>query len=86
MDVIWDPEKAKKLLLERGIHMEEVAEIIIDGSYVDLLENPIRANQVYFIIELKRYMHVVPCLINKHEQIVIKTVYPSRKYNKKYKR
>ena len=44
-----------------------------------------KENQMLIILRYKKYIHVVPIIIDKNENIVIKTVYPSRKFNKLYK-
>jgi len=49
-----------------------------------ILENPTRENQQYFIMEINNYTWVVPFLINKNDQIVLKTAFPSRKFHKKF--
>ncbi len=48
------------------------------------MENPNRKNQFIFIIRLKGYIYVVPFVIDRFDNIVLKTVYPSRRYNKIY--
>jgi uncharacterized DUF497 family protein len=40
--IIWDIEKNKKLISERGISFEQVEKIILDKEYIDILENPTR--------------------------------------------
>ena len=84
MDIIWDRDKNKWLMLNRGISFEEITDIILSGGILEILENPSRKNQQYFVIEIKSYTWVVPFIINKDEQIVLKTAFPSRKFHKKY--
>ena len=84
MKIIWDEEKNDLLKRERKISFEEVAEIILNRQEIDLIENPIRDGQAYYIVKLNNYIHVVPAIINKNNQIVLKTVFPSRKFNKLY--
>jgi uncharacterized DUF497 family protein len=83
--IIWDIEKNKKLISERGISFEQVEEIILDNKYIDILENPTRETQDIFIINLNDYIHIVPFVIDDKDNIVLKTVFPSRKFNKIYK-
>jgi len=49
-----------------------------------LIENPNRKDQMIFIVRLNKYIYVVPFLIDDNENIILKTAYPSRKFNKKY--
>ncbi len=86
MDIIWDEEKNKWLIINRGIFFEEIAEIILNKDYIEIVENPTRKNQQYFIIEIRNYTWVVPFVINGKEQIILKTAFPSRKFHKKYGR
>ena len=83
--IIWDIEKNKKLISERGISFELVEKIILDNKYIDILENPTRETQDIFIINLNDYIHIVPFVIDDKDNIVLKTVFPSRKFNKIYK-
>lgn len=86
MDIIWDKDKNEWLLTNRRISFEEIAEIILNKKYIEILENPTRENQQYFIIEIRNYTWVVPFIINEKEQIILKTAFPSRKFHKKYGR
>ena len=84
MDIIWDGTKNEWLIIHRGISFEEIAEIILDKNYIEILENPTRKNQQYFILKIRNYTWVVPFLIDDKERIVLKTAFPSRKFHKKY--
>ncbi len=84
MNIIWDNEKNKWLMLNRGISFEEITDLILNGNIWEILENPSRKNQQYFILEIKSYTWVVPFLLNNNDQIVLKTAFPSRKFHKKY--
>ena len=83
--IIWDIEKNKKLKKERGISFEQVEKIILDKEYIDILENPTRETQDIFIININDYIHIVPFVIDNEENIVLKTVFPSRKCIKIYR-
>ena len=84
MNIIWDKGKNKTLKLERNLSFEIFADIILDKKYLDILENPARKDQMIFIIEYKEYTHVVPFIIDDEDNIVLKTVFPSRKFHKIY--
>jgi uncharacterized DUF497 family protein len=82
--IYWDEAKNKKLISERNISFDEISEIILQEEYLDILENPGRREQKIFIVRLKNYIYVVPFIINEDENIILKTAFPSRKFNKKY--
>ena len=82
--IYWDNEKNNKLISERNISFDEISEIILREEYLDILENPSREDQLIFIVYLKGYIYAVPFLVDEQENIILKTVYPSRKFNKIY--
>ena len=83
--IIYDDKKAQALKSERNIDIDEVVELIIDKKYLDILEHPKRGNQQIFILSYKNYIHVVPFVVDKNNDIVIKTVFPGRNFHKIYK-
>lgn len=82
--IYWDDEKNNKLTAERNISFDEISEIILREEYLDVLENPNRKDQMIFIVRLNEYIYVVPFIIDDYENIILKTAYPSRKFNKMY--
>ncbi len=84
MNILWDKIKNNWLILNRGISFEEVSERLMDGDYIEILKNPSRENQFYFIMDIDKYIWVIPFLLTENEQIVLKTAFPSRKFQKKY--
>ena len=84
VNIIWDTRKNTELIADRGVSFEEVAERILQEEYVAILENPAREEQYIFLIPMKGYIHVVPFVIDKDDNIVLKTIYPSRKFHKLY--
>ena len=84
MDIIWDEDKNSKLKKERGLSFDEAAELILNKKYTAIIEHPKRANQRIFLIQIKGYIHAVPFVIDEENNIVLKTVFPSRKFNKIY--
>ena len=83
--IIWDENKDITLKLQRGISFEEISELILNKQYIDIIKNPTRANQRIFIIKINNYIFAVPFVIDKDLNIVLKTAYPSRKLQKKYR-
>ncbi len=83
--IIWDDKKDTKLKIERNISFEEISDIILNKQYLDVLKHPSKSNQKIFVIELNNYIYAVPFIIDGYSNIVLKTAYPSRKLNKKYR-
>lgn len=84
-NIVWDKEKNEKLILERNISFEEISQMIMDDQYMDIIENSVREGQMYFVMYIHDYTWVVPFIVDKDDNIVLKTAYQSRKYHKKYK-
>lgn len=84
MDIIWDEKKNEKLIAERGVSFDLVAELILQKKYVAILESPTRKRQYIFLVPIDGYIHVVPFVIDKDENIVLKTIFPSRKFHNLY--
>lgn len=83
---IWDEEKNIKLKRTRQIGFEEVVYTIEKGQLKDEVENP-RSDkypgQTLLIVEIRNYCYVVPAL-KQGSDIILKTIYPSRKATKIY--
>ncbi len=83
--IVWDEDKNIKLKLERDISFEEVLELVLNEHIVDIIEHPKRKNQNVFVLEINNYIYAVPFIIDENENIILKTVFPSRKLHKKYR-
>jgi hypothetical protein len=83
--IIYDKNKAIKLRFERNIEIEDIIDIITEKKYIDILEHPKREEQQIFILKYRDYIHVVPFIIDSNDNIIIKTVFPSRNFHKIYK-
>lgn len=82
MKIIWDEAKYRKLIIERGIDLAEIGDKILNKDYIEIRQNPARPNQMIFLINYNNYTHVVPLVIDKDSNIVIKTAFPSSKFHK----
>ncbi|MGR3317758.1 MAG: toxin [Candidatus Anammoxibacter sp.] len=82
--IIGDEQKYEFLKYKREIDLNDIEQIILNKNYLDILKNPKKENQTIFVVNYKSYIHIVPFILDKDKNIVIKTVYPSRKYNKLY--
>ena len=78
MEIIWDDAKNDWLKKTRSISFEQIAGMLLDDDYLDIVENPTRDDQLYFVVRIKKYTWIVPFLIDNQERIVLKTAFPSR--------
>ncbi|MDM8564518.1 DUF4258 domain-containing protein [Candidatus Halobeggiatoa sp. HSG11] len=83
--IIWDEEKNTKLKLERNISFYEIVELILNEDVIDIIHHPKRGNQNIFVLKINNYIHAVPFVIDDDENIILKTAFPSKKLNRKYK-
>jgi len=74
----WSESKNKSIKKTRGISFEE----ILKAKFLGAKEHPSRENQVILLFEYKKYVWLVPCVVEKN-YIFLKTAFPSRKYTKK---
>lgn len=44
MNIVWDINKNEWLILNRGISFEEITDKILNGDYLEILENPTKEN------------------------------------------
>jgi uncharacterized DUF497 family protein len=82
----WDEEKNKQLKSKRNISFERIIIAIEEGDILDILEHPDKEkykNQYLIIVEINSYAYVVPSVVTD-EYWFLKTIFPSRKYTKKY--
>ena len=82
----WDEEKNKQLKSERNISFERIIVAIEEDNILDILEHTDKEkykNQYLIIVEIDSYAYVVPSVVTD-EYWFLKTIFPSRKYTKKY--
>ena len=84
MRILRDESKNRKLIAERGLSLELFASLILQRKYIAVLKNSSRMEQKIFDMHFKNYTYVVPFVIDKNQNIVLKTVFPSRKFHKVY--
>ncbi len=84
--VDWSKDKNKKLKNNRGVGFEEVLLALKEERLITILVHPNKKkypNQKILVIEINSYAYLVP-FIEDEEKIFLKTIFPSRKYTKKY--
>ena len=84
MRIIWDDDKNRKLIAERGLSFEIFASLILEKKYSAILKNPSNPEQKIFIMSFQDYTYVVPFVVDNDQNLILKTVFPSRKYHKIY--
>jgi len=63
---------------------EEAEAEILAGRLLDIIPHPTRPNQHIYIIRLRGYAHAVPFVTDEEGNIFLKTIYPSRDFQKHY--
>ncbi len=81
MEISWNPLKSERLKRTRGVSFEE----IIRAKFVDIINHPTRKDQSILVYEWKGYLWAVPYVKEGHK-IYLKTIYPSRKLMKIYRK
>jgi uncharacterized DUF497 family protein len=84
MKVIWDDDKDALLVKTRGISFTDFVEIILNKDYLDIVENQAHPNQMIFVCRFKDYTYCIPFVVSDSDEIVLKTIYPSRKFHQRY--
>lgn len=79
--VKWNILKSERLKKARGISFEE----IIRAKLVAVKRHPKKEYQEIMLFEHKGYIWVVP-FVKANGEIFLKTLYPSRKYTKIYRK
>ena len=82
--VRWSDEKNIVLKQERGIGFEVIESMIEEGNILDIIEHPGRPHQRMFLFEIEDYIVAVP-FVESETEIFLKTLFRSRKLNKKYR-
>lgn len=80
-DIRWSQLKSERLKRTRGVSFEE----IINTELIAVKRNPAKENQNIMLFKHKGYIWIVP-YVEEKEYIFLKTLYPSRKYTKLYKK
>jgi uncharacterized DUF497 family protein len=84
----WNPEKNELLKRERKISFEEVVFHLSQGDVWKVADHPDQlkypGQKIYFII-INDHIYLVPHVLSE-DQIFLKTIIPSRKATKDYKK
>ncbi len=86
----WNDDKNQLLKRTRSISFEEIVIAIEEGCVVDIVkhQNSERyPHQRIYLIDYRDYIWAVPHVIGQeNDEIFLKTIYPSRKLTKRFRR
>ena len=85
----WNREKNQQLAEQRGISFERVISAIERGGLVDVLEHPNQERypgQMIYVVDIERYLYLVPFVTAADGTRFLKTIIPSRKATRDYQR
>lgn len=81
IDLRWNLLKSERLKRTRGASFEE----LIQSKLIAVKRHPKKPHQNMLLFERRGYIWVVP-YVESGDEVFLKTLYPSRKYTKLYKR
>jgi uncharacterized DUF497 family protein len=82
----WNEAKNAWLKIRRGISFEDIQTAIDEGNLLDDLSHPNQRSyegQRILVVVIENYVFLVP-FVEDRDKIFLKTIYPSRKFTKKY--
>ena len=85
----WSTEKDQQLIQQRGISFESIVSSIARGNLWDVLEHPNQdryPGQLIYVVEVDEYFYLVPFVIQADGTRFLKTIIPSRKATRDYRR
>jgi hypothetical protein len=80
-EIHWSQLKSERLKKTRGVSFEE----IISSKLIDIRNHPHNKKQKILVFKYKGYIWAVPYVIGG-KTIFLKTIYPSRKLTKLYRK
>ena len=85
----WSMERNQRLIEQRGISFESVVSAIEQGGLMDVLEHPDQdrcPGQLIYVVEIDEYIRLVPFVTRTDGTRFLKTIIPSRKATRDYRR
>jgi len=86
--ITWDPKKNDHLKRQRGVSFEEVLLHVLVDDVLDIFDHPNQERypgQKIYAIDIEEYVYLVP-FVESEDEIFLKTIIPSRKATKQYRR
>ncbi len=84
--LLWSEGKNSRLLEQRGLCFEDVLLAVQENRLLAIEVHPRRdryPHQKILVVDLNGYVHIVP-FVESESVVFLKTIYPDRKYHKKY--
>ncbi len=81
----WSTEKNQKLIEQRGISFERVVTAIEQGGLVNVLQERYPGQSIYEV-DIEQYLYLVPFVSEADGSRFLKTIIPSRKATRDYRR
>ena len=88
-DFDWNEDKNQLLVEQRGISLERVISAIERGGLVEVLEHPNQKRyrgQMVYVVDIEQYLYLVPFVTRSGGSRFLKTIIPSRKATRDYRR
>lgn len=88
-DFDWSEDKNQQLVEQRGISFERIVSAIEQGGLIDVLEHPNQeryGGQMIYVVDIEQYLYLVPFVTGADGTRFLKTIIPSRKATRDYKR
>ena len=85
----WSTKKNQRHIEQRRISVESVVSAIEQGGLLDVLEHPNQdryPGQLIYVVESDEYIFLVPFVKQADGTRFLKTIIPSRKATKAYRR
>ncbi len=85
----WNLEKNQELIEQRGISFERIVSAIEQGDLVEVVDHPNQQRyrgQMIYVVDIDGYLHLVPFVTSADGSRFLKTIIPSRKATRDYKR
>ena len=83
----FSSEKNQQLIKERDISFEDIIVALDSGGLRDTIDHPNAEKYPYqkmYVVELNKYVYLVPFIRKDRETVFLKTIFPSRKAKKQY--
>ena len=85
----WSTSKNEQLIGRRGISFENVIAAMEQGGLIDVRDHPNQdrySGQSIYVVEVDEYLYLVPFVTEVDGTRFLKTIIPSRKAMRYYKR
>jgi len=82
----WNDAKNLELKARYGVSFEEILAVVEEGQVLDNISHPNRKrypNPRILVVKVENYAFLVP-FVEDEEKVFLKTIYPSRKFTRKY--